>query len=58
MDGFPAQRQRMVERQVEEPKPPETFYLAWRSDESGAALDWWWTRMREPGALARLLVTN
>lgn len=48
----------LVERQVEEPKPPETFYLAWRSDESGAALDWWRARMREPGALDRLLVTS
>lgn len=31
----------LVEKQVEEPKPAETFYLAWRSGEAGAALKWW-----------------
>jgi len=39
----------LVEKQVEEPKPDETFYLAWRSGETGAALEWWIKRMRREG---------
>jgi DNA-binding transcriptional LysR family regulator len=45
----------LVEKEVEEPKPAETFYLAWRSGENGAALNWWINRMREPGLLERLV---
>jgi DNA-binding transcriptional LysR family regulator len=45
----------LVEKQVEEPKPAETFYLAWRSGENGAALNWWTARMRQPGLFERLL---
>jgi DNA-binding transcriptional LysR family regulator len=45
----------LVEKQVEEPKPAETFYLAWRTGEHGAALNWWTARMREPGLFERLL---
>jgi DNA-binding transcriptional LysR family regulator len=45
----------LVEKQVEEPKPAETFYLAWRSGENGAALKWWTARMRQPGLFERLL---
>jgi DNA-binding transcriptional LysR family regulator len=45
----------LVEKQVEEPKPAETFYLAWRSGENGAALNWWLDRMRRPGLFERLI---
>lgn len=45
----------LVEKAVEEPKPSETFYLAWRVGEDGAALRWWMARMREPALFARLL---
>jgi len=45
----------LVEKQVEEPKPAETFYLAWRSGENGAALKWWSERMRQPGVFERLV---
>ncbi|HEX8406151.1 MAG TPA: LysR substrate-binding domain-containing protein [Duganella sp.] len=45
----------LVEKQVEEPKPAETFYLAWRSGENGAALNWWTARMRRPGLFERLV---
>lgn len=45
----------LVEKQVAEPKPAETFYLAWRSGENGAALNWWINRMRQPGLFERLL---
>ncbi|WP_395400299.1 LysR substrate-binding domain-containing protein [Pseudoduganella sp. UC29_106] len=44
----------LVEKQVEEPKPDETFYLAWRTGETGAALEWWLSRMQGPGLFERL----
>jgi DNA-binding transcriptional LysR family regulator len=37
---------KLVEKQVEEQRPPENFYLAWRTGEQGAALDWWVHRLR------------
>ncbi|WP_282264369.1 LysR family transcriptional regulator, partial [Stenotrophomonas sp. PS02301] len=43
---------RLVIRQVEEPKPDETFWLAWRTGEEGAALKWWRERMQQPAVLA------
>jgi DNA-binding transcriptional LysR family regulator len=47
----------LVEKEVEEPKPPETFYLAWRTGEQGAALQWWIDRMRRDAALERMAGT-
>ncbi|MES2317870.1 MAG: LysR family transcriptional regulator [Pseudomonadota bacterium] len=44
----------LVEKQVEEPRAPETFYLAWRSGEEGAALKWWRERLQQPGLFERL----
>ena len=44
----------LVEKQVVEPKSDETFYLAWRSGEDGAALTWWIERMRTTGPFARM----
>lgn len=45
----------LVEKQVEEVRAPETFYVAWRSGEQGCALKWWRERMLEPGLFAQLL---
>ena len=45
----------LVEKMVEEPKPDETLYLAWRSGEAGAALTWWKQRLRRDNPLARML---
>jgi DNA-binding transcriptional LysR family regulator len=42
---------RLVVRQVEEPKPDETLWLAWRTGEEGAALRWWRERMRREGVM-------
>ncbi|MCC7636040.1 LysR family transcriptional regulator [Stenotrophomonas rhizophila] len=42
------QQGRLVIKQVEEPKPDETFWLAWRTGEQGAALRWWRERMQRP----------
>lgn len=47
----------LVEKSVEEPRPPETFHLAWRTDEPGAALDWWRTRLRDPEHAARIMTS-
>lgn len=43
----------LVEKQVEERRAPETFYLAWRSGEEGAALKWWRERLLQPGVFDR-----
>jgi DNA-binding transcriptional LysR family regulator len=48
---------RLVERQVEEPRADETFYVAWRSGDEGAALRWWRERMQRAGLFARLCAT-
>jgi DNA-binding transcriptional LysR family regulator len=45
----------LVEKQVVEPKADETFYLAWRSGEDGAALRWWIERMRSSAPFGRML---
>ena len=44
----------MVEKRVEERRPTENLYLAWRPHEEGAALAWWLKRLRRRGALAKL----
>lgn len=44
----------LVQKQTEEHRPDETFYLAWRPDEDGAALAWWLQRLRRPGRLLEL----
>lgn len=44
----------LVHKQVEEPRAPETFYLAWRTGEAGAALKWWRERLQRPGLLDHL----
>ncbi|MGX4642633.1 LysR substrate-binding domain-containing protein [Massilia sp. SYSU DXS3249] len=46
---------RFILKEVEEPKPDETLYLAWRTGEEGAALAWWRERMRDGAAFARML---
>jgi DNA-binding transcriptional LysR family regulator len=45
---------RLVQKPVEEQRADEDLYLAWRSDEDGAALAWWVERMRQPGRLQQL----
>ncbi|HEX8602196.1 MAG TPA: LysR substrate-binding domain-containing protein [Pseudoduganella sp.] len=44
----------LVEKAVEEPKPDETFHLAWRTGETGAALQWWLARLRAGTLFDRL----
>jgi DNA-binding transcriptional LysR family regulator len=44
----------LVEKKVEEVRSAETFYVAWRTAEEGAALQWWAERMQEDGLFARM----
>lgn len=50
-------RGELVEKQVEEPRPPETFWAAWRTGEEGAGLAWWRQRALGDGLFARLCRT-
>ena len=45
----------LIVKDVEDPKAAETFYLAWRSGETGAAQAWWRERAKQPGFLDRLI---
>ncbi|MCW5297956.1 LysR substrate-binding domain-containing protein [Herbaspirillum lusitanum] len=45
----------LVVKEVEQPRAEETFSLAWRVGEDGAALTWWLKRMRETDILNRML---
>ncbi|RFB65617.1 MULTISPECIES: LysR substrate-binding domain-containing protein [unclassified Herbaspirillum] len=45
----------LIVKEVEQPRAEETFSLAWRVGEDGAALTWWLKRMRETGVLNRML---
>ncbi|MBO9679823.1 MAG: LysR family transcriptional regulator [Acidovorax sp.] len=38
----------LVELPVEAPRPPETFWLAWRTEHVGEALKWWIQRLDRP----------
>lgn len=46
---------RLVVKATAEERGDERLYLAWRSDDDGAALRWWIDRLRRPGRLAALL---
>lgn len=41
----------LVKKAVEEPKPREQIYLAWRSGEKGRALKWWRDALGQPGVV-------
>jgi DNA-binding transcriptional LysR family regulator len=49
---------RLVVKEVEEPRPDETMFMAWRTGEEGAALKWWRERLRAASPLARMLAMN
>lgn len=48
-----AARGELVIREVAEHKPDESFWLAWRTGEDGAALRWWRQRLTGPDTLQR-----
>ncbi len=45
---------RLIVKTVEDARPAEKIWMAWRSGEKGAALDWWVARLRETDLPARL----
>ncbi len=45
----------LVERQTADQREPNTLYVAWRSEHTGKALDWWLERLREPRLMKRLV---
>jgi DNA-binding transcriptional LysR family regulator len=45
---------RLVEKAVEETSLPESFCIAWRTGERGAALTWWIERLRNSALMDRL----
>lgn len=44
----------LVKKAVEEERPPERLYLAYRSGERGSALDWWLARLRQADLSGKL----
>lgn len=44
----------LIEKEVEEKRSPDPLYIAWRSEETGAGLNWWINKMKNPGLLDRL----
>jgi DNA-binding transcriptional LysR family regulator len=47
----------LIAKEVEEARPAETFYLAWRIADDGQALKWWTDRMQKNPSLLQLLKT-
>ncbi|MDQ9172193.1 LysR substrate-binding domain-containing protein [Oxalobacteraceae bacterium R-40] len=45
----------LIEKKVKEPKADETLFMAWRTDEGGAALNWWIKRIRINKSVERWL---
>ncbi|MGO4220565.1 LysR family transcriptional regulator [Lysobacter sp. TAF61] len=48
-------RGELVERKTDDPREPNTLYVAWRGDHQGRALEWWLEQFRQE-RLARRLV--
>ena len=44
----------LVQKRVEEPKPDETLFMAWRTGDDGAALAWWRDQVRTAGTFQRI----
>jgi DNA-binding transcriptional LysR family regulator len=45
----------LVEKKTADQREPNTLYVAWRSEHTGKALDWWLERLREPRLMKRLV---
>ena len=54
IDGL-LKRGELVERRMQDPREPNTLYVAWRGDQQGRALDWWIGQLKQE-RLARRLV--
>jgi DNA-binding transcriptional LysR family regulator len=45
----------LVERQMADPREPNTLYIAWRGDREGRALTWWVTQLQQTRLANRLV---
>ena len=48
-------RGELVEKQMADPREPNTLYVAWRGDHEGRALTWWLDQLRQPRLAKRLI---
>src|SRR5688572_24454127 len=49
------QRGELVEKRMEDPREPNTLYVAWRGDHQGRALEWWVEQFKQPRLAQRLV---
>jgi len=45
----------LVEKQMADPREPNTLYVAWRGDHEGRAQSWWLEELRQPRLAKRLI---
>ena len=48
-------RGELVEKRMEDPREPNTLYVAWRGDHQGRALEWWVEQFKQPRLAQRLV---
>ncbi len=53
--GAMLKRGELIEKQVADPREPNTLYVAWRGSSDGRALAWWLTQLQQPRLARRLL---
>ncbi|HEY5781475.1 MAG TPA: LysR family transcriptional regulator [Lysobacter sp.] len=49
------QRGELVEKSMDDPREPNTLYVAWRGDHQGRALEWWVEQFKQPRLAERLV---
>ena len=49
------QRGELVEKRMDDPREPNTLYVAWRGDHQGRALEWWVEQFKQPRLAERLV---
>ncbi|GLQ87291.1 LysR family transcriptional regulator [Dyella flagellata] len=45
----------LVEKRVADAREPNVLYVAWRSDHTGRAMEWWLSQLRQPRLAQRLV---
>lgn len=45
----------LVEKRVADAREPNVLYVAWRSDHTGRAMEWWLSQLRQPRLAQRLI---
>lgn len=48
-------RGELMEKQMADPREPNTLYVAWRGDHEGRALSWWLEQLQHPRLAKRLI---